>query len=153
MESSNDIPAELAERIQRVEAGTLSVAVEDGQPPVQLTLQVLMEIYKVPGMSVAVIDNFEITWAKGYGVAEMGTSSPVTPQTMFQAGSVSKPVAAAGALFLVQEGKLSLDENINNKLKSWKMPENELTDPRAKSDSAPSAEPHRRAHRPWLSRL
>lgn len=127
MESSNDIPAELAERIQRVEAGTLSVAVEDGQPPVQLTLQKLMEIYKVPGLSVAVIDNFEIAWAKGYGVTEMGTSSPVTPHTMFQAGSVSKPVAAAGALFLVQEGKLSLDENINNKLKSWKLPENELT--------------------------
>ena len=86
-----------------------------------------MEFYGVPGVSIAVINGGQIAWAKGYGVAEMGTSSPVTPQTMFQAGSVSKPVAAAGALFLVQEGQLSLDENINNKLKSWKLPENELT--------------------------
>jgi CubicO group peptidase (beta-lactamase class C family) len=127
MGSSNKLSAELTERIQRVEAGTLSIPGDDNQPPLQLTLQNLMDMYKVPGMSVAVIDNFEIAWAKGYGVTEMGTSNPVTPHTIFQSGSVSKPVAAAGALFLVQQGKLSLDENVNNKLESWKVPENEFT--------------------------
>ena len=81
----------------------------------------------MPGMSVAVMDNFQIAWAKGYGVTEIGTSTPVTPHTMFQAGSVSKPVAATGALFLVQQSKLALDEDINNKLRSWKLPENEFT--------------------------
>ena len=118
----------LAERIQRVETGTLSIPGDDNQPPLQLTLQNLMEMYKVPGMSVAVIDNFEIAWAKGYGVTEVGTSNPVIPHTIFQSGSVSKPVAAAGALFLVQQGKLALDEDVNKKLTSWKIPENEFTE-------------------------
>ena len=127
MDSPNNVPMELAERIRRIETGTLSIAMEDNQPPVQLTLQTLMEMYRVPGMSVAVMDNFQIAWAKGYGVTEIGTSTPVTPHTMFQAGSVSKPVAATGALFLVQQSKLALDEDINNKLRSWKLPENELS--------------------------
>lgn len=93
----------------------------------QLTLQKLMELYKVPGLSIAVIDNFEIAWTKGYGVTEAGTSDPVTPHTLFQAGSVSKPVAAAGALFLAEQGKLLLDEDVNQKLTTWKVPENEFT--------------------------
>src|SRR6266536_1874660 len=116
MESQDETFPRLAERIQRVENGTLSVPVGADQPPLQLTLQKLMEIYKVPGVSVAVIDNFEIAWAKGYGVTEVGTSNPVTPRTLFQSGSVSKPVAAVGTLFLVQDGKLLFDENINQKL-------------------------------------
>jgi CubicO group peptidase (beta-lactamase class C family) len=86
-----------------------------------------MELHKVPGLSVAVIDNFEITWAKGYGVTEAGSTNPVTPQTLFQAGSVSKPVAGAGALSLVGQGKLSLDENVNEKLTTWNVPDNEFT--------------------------
>lgn len=116
-----------AERIRRVETGTLSIPVGENQPPLRLTLEKLMEIYQVPGLSVAVIDNFEIAWAKGYGVTEIGTSNPVTTHTLFQSGSVSKPVAATGALALVQQGKLQLDEDINHKLRSWKLPENEFT--------------------------
>jgi len=60
-------------------------------------------------------------------VTEPGGTVPVTPKTLFQAGSISKPVAAAGMLALVQEGKLSLDEDVNQKLKTWKVPENEFT--------------------------
>ncbi len=52
---------------------------------------------------------------------------PATPKTLFQAGSISKPVAAAAMLALVQEGKLSLDEDVNQKLKNWRVPENEFT--------------------------
>lgn len=86
-----------------------------------------MELYQVPGLSVAVIDDFKIAWAKGYGVTEAGGMTPVTPGTLFQAGSVSKPVAATGALYLVERGKLSLDEDVNRRLKNWKVPENEFT--------------------------
>jgi len=57
----------------------------------------------------------------------LGGSTPVTTKTLFQAGSISKPVAATGMLALVQQGKLSLDEDVNVKLKTWRVPENEFT--------------------------
>jgi CubicO group peptidase (beta-lactamase class C family) len=113
-------------RIQRIEKGLPPLLIGT-EPPIELTLQKLMQLYKVPGLSIAVIDNFEIAWAKGYGVTEAGISNPVTPQTLFQAGSVSKPVAAAGALQLVAEGKLLLDEDVNYKLTSWKVPDSDFT--------------------------
>ena len=72
-----------------------------------------MRHYKVPGVGVAVIHHHEVVWAKGYGLKDGETEEPVTDTTLFIAGSISKPVAAMGALRLVQEGKLSLDENIN----------------------------------------
>jgi CubicO group peptidase (beta-lactamase class C family) len=99
----------------------------ENEPPLRLNIVKLMEIYKVPGLSIAVIDNFRIVWAKAYGVIEAGSTTAVTPRTLFQAGSISKPVAATGALYLVEHGKLSLDENVNQKLKTWKVPENEFT--------------------------
>src|SRR5260221_930554 len=86
-----------------------------------------MKLYQVPALSVAVIDDYKIAWAKAYGVTEPGGKTPATPKPLFQAGSISKPVAAAGMLALVQQGKLSLDEDVNLKLKTWKVPENEFT--------------------------
>ena len=86
-----------------------------------------MKAYNVPGLSVAVIDNYRIVWAKGFGTIGPGSSAPMKTSTLFQAGSISKPVAAAGALVLVEAGKLSLDEDVNRKLKTWKIPENEFT--------------------------
>ena len=92
-----------------------------------LTVEKLMGIYNIPGLSVAIVDNFKIAATRVYGVTEAGATTPVTPRTLFQAGSISKPVAAAGALYLVEQGNLSLDEDVNRKLKSWKLPENEFT--------------------------
>ncbi|MEO8025104.1 MAG: serine hydrolase domain-containing protein [Bryobacteraceae bacterium] len=86
-----------------------------------------MDFYKVPGVSVAVIDGSKIVWAKGFGVLELGGTAPVTTETLFQAASISKPVAAMAMLKMVEQGKLSLDEPVNVKLKSWKIPENEFT--------------------------
>src|SRR5262245_19507689 len=100
---------------------------EQGKPPVDVTLQQLMDAFNVPGLSVAVIDNYKIAWAKGFGVTEPGGSTPVTARTLFQAGSISKPVAAVGAMVLVEQGTLSLDEDVNKKLTTWKVPENEFT--------------------------
>jgi len=97
---------------------------KSGEP---LTVDSLMEAYKVPGLSVAIIDDFKIAATKVYGVTQAGGATPVTSRTLFQAGSVSKPVAAVGALRLVQNGKLSLDEDVNRRLKSWQVPENEFT--------------------------
>lgn len=119
--------SDVAARIQRVETGLPPIQFSDSEPPLPLTIEKLMDLYKEPGMSVAVVDNFKVAWAKAYGVTEAGSHTPVTVHTMFQAGSISKPVAATGTLSLVQTGKLSLDENVNMKLKSWQVPENEFT--------------------------
>jgi CubicO group peptidase (beta-lactamase class C family) len=86
-----------------------------------------MKAYNFPGMSIAVIEKCKIVEAKGYGVIEVGSNTPVTTHTLYQAGSISKPVAATGALRLVEQGKLSLDEDVNVKLKTWKVPENDFT--------------------------
>jgi len=119
--------ANTAERIERVENGIPLFKRRDDEAPMQLNLTDLMRLHDVPGLSIAVIDNFKIAWARGYGVKEPGFSAPVTTHTLFQAGSVSKPVAAWGALTLVQSGKLSLDEPVNRHLKSWRIPENKFT--------------------------
>jgi len=92
-----------------------------------LDLAQLMQQKQIPGISVAVIENYKVVCAKGYGVTQKDGNVPVTPSTLFLAGSISKPVAAVGALYLVQQGKLSLDEDVNLKLKSWKVPDNEYT--------------------------
>ena len=60
-------------------------------------------------------------------MTDAGSNKPVTTRTLFQAGSISKPVAATGTLYLVEKGKLSLDEDVNQELKTWKVPENEFT--------------------------
>ncbi len=86
-----------------------------------------MEALRVPGVSIAVIHNGEIAWARGFGVTRLG-GDPVTPDTLFQAGSISKPVAAAGVLALVQSGKLGLDTDVNEYLTSWKVTANSFTE-------------------------
>lgn len=115
------------ERIRRIENGLALPATIKGAPPVRLKLAERMHYYNAPGVSIAVINNGKIEWARGYGVKETGKSAPVTPDTLFAAGSVSKPVAAMGALNFVDKGKLDLDADVNNKLVSWKVPENEYT--------------------------
>ncbi len=92
-----------------------------------LSLRDLMRILDVPGMSVAVIDRFKIDWTKGYGVLRAGSAMPVTPQTLFQAGSVSKVAAATGALSMVESGRLALDEDVNRRLTSWRVPDSPFT--------------------------
>lgn len=84
-----------------------------------LTIEELMERFNVPGVSVAVIRDFDIHWAKGYGVADVATGARVDTETVFQAASISKPVAAMAALRAIQDGLFSLDDDINDVLESW----------------------------------
>jgi CubicO group peptidase (beta-lactamase class C family) len=114
-----------SERIGRIERGLLPPTLIKGEPGWNIAER--MKHYKVPGVSVAVIENFKIAWAKTWGVKDVETKEPVTESTLFQAGSISKPVAAMVALKKVEQGKIALDENINNKLTSWKLPDNEFT--------------------------
>jgi len=82
---------------------------------------------QIPGVALAVIEGGKIVREQGYGFRDEGRVEPVTPATLFQAASVSKPVAALGALRLVEEGRISLDEDINSKLRSWRVPDNHFT--------------------------
>ncbi len=116
----------LAARIARIETGLLRAVVVKGQQN-GLRLEDRMSFYHVPGVSVAVICGSKLEWARGYGVTEAGTDRPVSPETLFQAASISKPVAAMAALRTVEEGLVGLDDDVNMKLRSWKVPENEFT--------------------------
>lgn len=86
-----------------------------------------MKLFKVPGASIAVIDDGRIEWARGFGVLAAGKDKKVDASTKFQAASISKPLAAMASLRLVQDGVLSLDEDVNKKLVTWKVPDSELT--------------------------
>ena len=116
--------AEIDERIKRVESGLLLL---DSKQPRKAKLADRMQHHNTPGVSVAVIHEGKIEWSRGYGVLEAGGLAPVTAGALFQAASISKPVAAMAALRMVQEGRLDLDEDVNRRLKSWKAPENEFT--------------------------
>jgi CubicO group peptidase (beta-lactamase class C family) len=101
--------------------------VASGEPIQADVLTEQMEQYKVPGVSIAVINHGDIEWAQGYGMADVEEQRPVTTETLFQAASISKPVVAMAALSLVEQGMLGLDEDVNGKLISWQVPENEFT--------------------------
>ena len=91
------------------------------------TLPQLMERVHVPGVSIAVARDFQVQWIKTYGLADVSADMPVTAETRFQAASISKPVTAFAVLRAIEAGKLSLDEDVNRYLKSWKVPDNEFT--------------------------
>jgi CubicO group peptidase (beta-lactamase class C family) len=119
--------AQSIDRIRAVETGLMTNVVVKGRPVARHTIEERMKALNVPGVSVAVIRNYKIEWAKAYGFADIATKRPVTTETLFLAGSISKPVSAAGALSLVEQGKLKLDDDVNGYLKSWRLPENKFT--------------------------
>ena len=86
------------------------------------TLEEIMSLAGVPGVSVAVIEDFRIHWAKGYGIADVVTGADVDSETLFQAASISKPVAAMAVVRASEEGRFSLDDDINDVLVSWRLP-------------------------------
>lgn len=112
---------EIDQHIDSVESCLPPPVIVKNEPKSCTTLSQRMAELHIAGVSVAVIHNGTIEWAKGYGVRQIGGAS-VNADTLFQAGSISKPLAAMGTLHLVQEGKLSLDADINTGLTSWKLP-------------------------------
>lgn len=104
-----------------------SIRIAD-RPDTSFDLVDRMRYYHVPGVSIAVIDQNRVVFARGYGVAEFGGNVAVDTTTLFLAGSISKPVFATGVLRLVEQGRLSLDEDVNRSLKSWRLPESPFTE-------------------------
>jgi CubicO group peptidase (beta-lactamase class C family) len=116
-------PADSAALIARIEAPQIP----NRQGLDGLTLDQVMRRFRVPGVSVAVIKDFKIHWAKAYGIADVSTGRAVQTDTPFQAASISKPVTAMAAMRLVQDGKLGLDEDVSRLLTSWRIPPSEDT--------------------------
>ena len=123
--STSKAPESVSDQIRKVETGLSGSVYLLGDSV--WTIEDRMTHYGVPGVSIAVIKDNKIEWMKSYGVVNKESKEPVTARTLFQAGSISKPVAAYAALHLVDQGKISLDESINTYLKSWKLPDNEFT--------------------------
>lgn len=98
-----------------------------GEAPLRLTLDQWMEALAVPGVSIAVIDDYQVIWAHGFGVADANTRAPMTTLTVLQAGSIAKPVTAMAALRAVERGELTLDGDVNGSLTSWRIPANQFT--------------------------
>ena len=91
------------------------------------TMEERMTHYAVPGVSMTLIDQGEIVWAKTWGTADNSTQQPLSIDTLFQAASISKPVAALGALKMVENGDFSLSVPMNDCLRRWQFPDNEFT--------------------------
>jgi CubicO group peptidase (beta-lactamase class C family) len=115
------------DRLARVANGLQQPLVIEGHPIEHWSIDERMRKFSVPGVSIAVIDDFRVTATGAWGVIAAGGKEPVTTETIFQAGSVSKPAAALLSLALVGDGDLQLDQPINEVLRSWKVPDNEFT--------------------------
>jgi len=116
--------------IARVEQNLLPTVRVQGRVYAPKRLPELMREYNVPAVSIAVINDGQIEWVRSYGLADSASQRPATPQTLFQAASISKPVAAMGTLDLVEDKRLALDEAVNAQLVDWKIPQNALTESR-----------------------
>ena len=102
-----------AGKIELVENGLIPQVVVAAEPLPTFSLEERMRHYNVPGVSIAVVEGGKLLWAKGYGTANEETGQPVSASTLFQAGSISKPVAALAALKLWEEGRVDLDADVN----------------------------------------
>jgi CubicO group peptidase (beta-lactamase class C family) len=83
----------------------------------------------VVGVSVAVIEHYKVAWAKGFGLKQVGSPDSITRETLFQAASITKAVTAMAAMRKVQEGKLALEEDVNQTLTAWKLPYQDQENP------------------------
>ncbi|MGJ7914490.1 serine hydrolase domain-containing protein [Massilia sp. LXY-6] len=111
-----------AARIERVENGLRHPVAVRGEPARTMALAERMRALHVPGLSVAVIDGGKLAWAQAYGVADAASGRPATPDTLFQAASISKPVTAILSMRLAGQGRIGLDEDINRRLRAWRLP-------------------------------
>ena len=114
--------------IHAIENGLIKSIQIKGDTVQEFNILDRMDFYKVPGVSIAIVENGKIKWAKGYGYANTETGTKVDANTLFQAGSISKPVAALSALKLLENGKLELNTDVNSYLKNWQVPKNKFTE-------------------------
>lgn len=116
------------EEIQAIISDIKPKVVVAGEKQTNQSLTELMAHYQVPGISIAVVHDGELRWAKGFGIADSRAATPVIQDTLFQAGSISKPIAALAIIKLVAQGKVQLDADVDQYLTGWSVPKNSFTD-------------------------
>lgn len=119
---------EVEARIQHITSALLPSTRVAGRDYAPQTLEALMAETGVPAVSIAVINDGRIEWARAWGQADVASGRAATPDTLFQAASISKPVAATAALAMVEDGLLSLDTPVNAALTGWTIAENSFTE-------------------------
>jgi CubicO group peptidase (beta-lactamase class C family) len=124
------MPSFTADRIERVIADLRPTTTLVHRQTVACPLTERMAHCATPGVSIAVVDGGRVAWERGFGVRTGGQSDPVDADTLFQAGSISKPIFALGAMRLVEQGRLALDDDIQQYLTSWRLPSNGAWAPR-----------------------
>lgn len=82
----------------------------------------LLKAYGVPGATVAFIQNGEVVWSQGYGLADTDRQTPMAVGHILAHGSNGKVIAAWAVLHLVDEGKVELDAPVERYLKRWQVP-------------------------------
>ncbi|MDQ0968958.1 CubicO group peptidase (beta-lactamase class C family) [Flavobacterium sp. W4I14] len=108
------------DRIRQVENGlTENIQTSDSAPS---NLLERMKHFKVQGLSIAVIKDYKVDFAKGYGFADTEKKIRVSDKTLFQAASISKSLNSLAILKLFKDRNLDLYADINTYLKSWKFP-------------------------------
>lgn len=120
----------IKERISRIENGlrpNFQIKYGDSISVTYFNIEDRMKELGIPGVSIAVLNDGVVEWAKGYGMADSTENRKVTQNTLFQAASISKPVAATRVHQLAEQSIIHIDSNINNYLKSWRLPDNEFT--------------------------
>lgn len=120
-------PATGPDNLEKIENMLLPTIIIEGADHEGFNIHERMKLYSVPGVSIAFMDQGKIVWAKGYGYTTSDSIKAVDEFTLFQAASISKPVAAMAALYMVEEGKLGLDQDVNQYLKDWQVEDNEFT--------------------------
>jgi len=84
--------------------------------------------YYTPGAGIALVENGELVWSQGFGLADQENNVPATAETVYQIASISKTVAATGILRLVEQGKLDLDAPASQYLTRWQIPESAINE-------------------------
>lgn len=99
---------------------TLGLSAQNLQKQADAKLQAFVEKTQVPGLSISISQKGDLVFTKGYGFTDVDKKIPVDPsKSMFRIGSVSKTLTAAGLAQLYEEGKLDLDEPIEQYVPSW----------------------------------
>lgn len=122
---------EIEERIERVENGLMEVDYKDGLTITfsgeKTSIIDRIRFYRVPGISISVVDSYELEWAKSFGVKDVRARDSVTTDIPFEAGSTSKALTATATLNFVERESLDLDESLNERLLTWKIPDSKYT--------------------------
>ncbi len=113
--------------ISKVENGLPSGVIFSDGTEIKYNIKDRMKFYKVPSVSIAVINNGKIEWAKSYGYADIQQKRVADVNTIYQAASISKSLNAMCVMKLYEQGKLSLNKNIRSYLKTWTFPDNEYS--------------------------